>query len=231
MKVLIPLAIIFATLSLCIASCTDPNSSGSNDTKLESTAAETTVDCERYLCVQDDPEHGATHKIGDVYLRIPRDFLQQPVDSIREADQLVFSVCWPGIQDDLGSCRGGLTDRIRLHLRQGRAPGIEPFLSSAERLAKVIADYDGPFRLEGTQIDEYRRRRNGVPVFFVMSSTASVGHYSIADCNSRFSCQIDTGEHHGLNFRYDFGSSLIRDWPQIDTRIKSLVASFIMERQ
>lgn len=115
-------AIVSSIVGVSLVACSDNGADRSAASEGGSRTSITSVpDCDRYPCVQDDPENGVTHKIGNVYLRIPNEFLARPVETINTTDLLGMRFCWPDMHRDLASCPP-VTDSIRLHLQPGPSP-------------------------------------------------------------------------------------------------------------
>ena len=230
----------FFALSATLQSCSrDSTSSSDNDQpKAEYLYA---LQCD--LTKVDRPEGCAPNapyiigrfKVGDIDVHIPRQYLQQPVQDVREADRVSYSFCWPGLEKDLSGCARYVT-RIILYVTQ--ATYVTPPSSSRavrrrtkeELLAETTANnYTGPHRIDGTRIDEYRHRnQNGVAPIFSFQAEDDV---RIAQCaNSAYGrCIIRVWDIQGLNIRYEFGINLINDWPEIDAAVIDLVVSFVVE--
>ena len=214
-------------LSSCSSDSTDSNSA-ETAFSIES-RHDSPGDCQPEPCSEHAPGLVATHKFGDVYIYVPRSFLQRPINETRESDRLVFSVCWPDIHRDLANCTPVL-ERIKLRIWPGAPPGVTPHLTHEERLAEITKAYDGPFTTEDSRISEYRNRRDGVAVVFSFRIGESKEDLLVADCQGRISCRVIVRKHHGLRVLYDFSINNISQWSQIDTEVKALVASFIVEK-
>jgi len=186
-------------------------------------------DCQPEPCSEHAPGLVATHKFGEVYVYVPRSFLQRPIDETRESDRLVFSVCWPDIHRDLANCTPVL-ERIKLRIQPGPLPGITPHLTREERLAEITEIYDGPFTTDDSRISEYQNQQDDVAVVFSFRISESKEDLLVADCQGRITCRVIVREHQGLRVLYDFSIDNISEWSQIDTEVKSLVTSFIVEK-
>ena len=183
-------------------------------------------------CAPDAPYLIGKYKVGDVYLHIPRSYLRQPAQDVRDIYRVSHSVCWPGLDLPVpGRERcARFTERIIFYMTPAPLPWNVPRITKRERLAeKTEHYYTGPFQIEGTGIDEYRHRNeNGVAPIFSFQAEDDV---RIAQCSQSTwgRCIVATNVLPGLSIRYEFGVNLIRDWPKIDAVVRSLVASFIVQ--
>lgn len=185
-------------------------------------------------CASDKPYLIGKYKVGHLYLHIPRRYLQQAADTVDEIYRASHSVCWPSLKLDLTGCPRW-TGRILFYMTPGRRPGVEyerrsPRTTRKEEVAKLTEkSYVGPFRIENTKIDEYRRSvGNGAAPVFSFQAEDDV---RIARCsNSGWGrCIVYTSDSRGLSIRYEFGVELISEWVEIDETVKSLAASFVVD--
>ncbi len=168
-------------------------------------------------------------KVGDKILRIPRLYLRKTEQDVREVDSASYQACWPGLELELSGC-ARFAERILFYMTRGSSPDAVPYKTKAELLAESTEEnYTGPFRIEGTVIDEYRHRNeNGVAPIFSFQAEDDV---RIAKCShAQYGrCIVTIWGLYGLSIRYEFGVNLIDDWAEIDAAVRSLVSTFVTE--
>ena len=186
-------------------------------------------------CSPDGTHLIGRYRVGDVELRIPRQYLQQPVTEIREHKQVSYSFCWPGLEAFDTGC-GSAFNKILFYVSEATYVARPLSSNAVHRKAKdellderTAIYYTGPYRLEDTQIDEYRHRNeNGVaPIFSFVAN----GDVRIAQCgHSAYGrCIVNIWNIKGLNIRYEFGVELIVDWQGIDAAVIDSAVSFVEE--
>ena len=182
------------------------------------------------VCAPNAPYLIGKYKVGHVYLHIPSQYLQQPVGVVRDLSGASHTVCWPSLKKDLTGCAPS-TGRIKIYMRPGSPPGSVPdrHMTREELLAEATENLTGPFQIEGTQIDEYRRRNGYNPVFSFQAEdevrNAKCGGYG----REYGRCIVSIWDYKGLSIRYEFGVNFIGDWQKIDAEVRSQVASFVVD--
>ena len=170
-------------------------------------------------------ESPANFKVGDVYLYLPRDRFHPPFEGIRESRGVGHVACWSVSERVLAPCTGSL-NQVKIHMRPGRTTDTPP-IPMTERLASSTRTHSSSFQIEGTDITVYQLR-NGIQDVHTFQAEDDL---RIARCQTKAWCTVRAGEHHGVQIRYDFKVDLIRDWPAIDVEVRSLVASFVVNKK
>lgn len=195
-------AVASAMSGVSVVSCSNDKADRPTDNEAElETSVAAAPDCAQYPCVQDDPVNGATHKIGDIYLRIPDEFLGRPVETINTGDALGLNFCRPDIHGDLATC-APVSDRISLHLRPAPGPNPNWYQQTTKRLADLKSRHAGPFQVADTKIDEYRVHSSDMTVYYVFNPNDAEAHYLFARCFSRVSCRVHVRDYLGLTLQY-----------------------------
>jgi hypothetical protein len=234
------LCLMLAVLCFALASCSrDPSATEvaryANAEYLYASACDgNTIDMPEG-CSSDGSHLVGMYRVGDVELRIPRQILQQPVTETRELERVSYGFCWPGLDAFDTGC-GSVANKILLYVTEAiyvapPASSIAVRRKTEEELLteRTVIYYTGPYRLQGTQVDEYRHRnQNSVAPIFSFTAKDDV---RIAQCDHTAygRCIVSVRDIKGLNIRYEFGVDLIVYWQGIDSAVIDSVVSFVAE--
>lgn len=68
-------------------------------------------------------------------------------------------------------------------------------------------------------------------IYYVFNPDDGENHYLFARCFSRVSCRVRVRAYLGLTLQYWIPVKHIKSWPTMHEELKSIIASFIVEKR
>ena len=175
----------------------------------------------------------ATHKLGDVFLKIPMRHISPPLDCIQEIDKFGLTICWPNIWDGLRECEPvpgsnlPVTGQMRVYMSFLGDRELRP--QNRAKLELFRSQYGPPVRVPGTQIDGYLLRNSANAGRYTLSEHDPDKEPWFADCSNGHRCSEFAVRHDPLVLRYVFPIEHIEHWVDIERSVKTYVSSLVVE--
>ncbi len=173
-----------------------------------------------------------THKLGDLFLRIPSRHESPTLSCAKEVDSFQLTVCWPNLVDELRNCtpvpgsNQPVTGRMQIVLT---FLGNQPFRNtSSERLAEIASKHEGPFDVPGTLFQQYRIANRHQAAYYTFVKEGTGQALRIADCSNGYTCSVRGVRYQRLALKYVFPVEHIENWPDIEQAVISYVSTLIV---